>query len=162
MRPEKVSGSAITNESTVRRCDGKRDRYNATTTPTALESVAATSVKATLPPSAVQNPEVPKTRANAAPPSRSASTATAMTGSAKNSARRITPAEASASWLRVRMSIGQAMALLAARRRRPTLVDVCLLRRCGLHVQRMRLRRGGQLVGNAVRQLDARNRRSHE
>mgnify|MGYP003694744137 CR=1 FL=1 len=58
-----MSGSAITNESAVRRCGDKRDRYSATATPTTVDSVAATSVSAALPPSAVQNPAVPKTRA---------------------------------------------------------------------------------------------------
>jgi len=36
----------------VRRCGGKRDRYSATATPTSVDSVAATSVSAALPPSA--------------------------------------------------------------------------------------------------------------
>src|SRR6266404_4045728 len=104
IKPEKVSGSAITNESAVRRCGVKRDRYSATATPTSVDSVAATSVNAALPPSAVQNPEVPKTRTNAAPPSRNASTATASTGSAKNNASRATPGEARANWVRLRMA----------------------------------------------------------
>src|SRR6202140_4002253 len=103
IKPEKNSGRASTNDSAVRRCGGKRDRYSATATPTSVDSVAATSVSAALPPSAVQNPEVPKTRANAAPPSRNASTATASTGSAKNNASRSPPGQASGSGGRVRM-----------------------------------------------------------
>jgi len=95
------------NESTVRRCGVKRDRYRATPTPTSVDSVAATSVSAALPPSAVQNPEVPKTRANAAPPSRNASTATATTGSAKKSASSSTPGDASTNRMRVRIANGR-------------------------------------------------------
>src|SRR5207244_13055757 len=126
--------------------------------PIIVEREAAKNVRTALPPAALQNPAVAKTRANAAPPSESASTATATTGSAKKSASSSTPGRASAACF----VIPDDILLFRPRRFGPALVDLGLLRRRALHVERTHLRRHRQLVDDAVGQLHARDRGPHE
>src|SRR6185437_13303507 len=97
IRPEKVSGRAITNDSSVRRPVGSRDKCNATATPTAVDSVAATAVSVRLPASDGQNVGNANARPNAAKCSANASSATAASGSTKNTASNTTAGAASES-----------------------------------------------------------------
>src|SRR5512137_260694 len=134
----------MTNDSSVRRRSGSRDKCSATATPISVDTVAATSVSSRLPASDGQNAGSANTRANARVPSASASTATATTGSAKNTASTTTAGTASSSSLETRMAAdrgGGRLQLLGLGGGHPALVDLGLLGGRRAHVQRAYLRR---------------------
>src|SRR5919197_4471630 len=149
--PENVSGSAITNISVWREREPIRERCSATRLPTTSEKLAAATVSSRLPCTDGQKTGLPRTRRKL-PGSRSASPQIASSGTAKKRMSTTPPGTASSS----RDSRRRGMSV-ADRDLGPARVDLCLLRRGGLHVERSHLWRGRQLVGDRVWNFHARH-----